>query len=162
MKRLLILLLLFWGCEKEPTKASEPEIEYHTVRYSVASDGDTTHIIYKDQNGEFQDLLLVHTYLHNSWYHQFEVEKGTNLSVSAASWGGEVFRGLYYEPEPVGTVPYNWIYASVSISIDGGQVANDRVRALDGDCICLEPRPLTGFEGWCQCTAYANFAGVLW
>ena len=57
---LLVAILFLVQCEKQST---EPEIKYYDVKYVVSSSGDTTLVIYRDQNGKDQSCCSFRLYI---------------------------------------------------------------------------------------------------
>ncbi|MFC1620179.1 hypothetical protein ACFL45_09560 [Candidatus Neomarinimicrobiota bacterium] len=113
MKRLFWLLAIIFlvQCEKQST---EPEIKYYDVEYLVKSGGDTTAIIYNDENGESKGITFAHDERHKTWQLEFKVREGSSLSIIAQSYGEPYSQYL--------PVVYVWCY----IYVDGGAaVAND-------------------------------------
>jgi len=113
MKQLLCLIaiIVLVQCEKQST---EPEIKYYDVMYSVWSAGDTTQIMYLDENEEYQLIEFAHNERHETWQLEFKVEAGANLLIMAESRG---YPYNQYVP-----VVYAWCY----IYVDGGvAVASD-------------------------------------
>ncbi len=107
MKRFFWLLaaVILVQCGKQGT---EPEVKYYEVKYVVVSAGDTTSIIYNDENGESQYTIFAHDERHKTWQLEFQVREGANLSIIAQSYGEPFSQYL-----PVVSV---WCY----IYVDGG------------------------------------------
>ncbi len=113
MKQLfwLVAIIFLVQCEKQST---EPEIKYYNVRYFVMSGGDTTSVMYLDENEEYQLIKFAHNERNETWQLEFKVEEGASLLIMATSRG---YPYSQYLP-----VVYAWCY----IYVDGGAaVAHD-------------------------------------
>ncbi len=130
-------LLFCWGCDDNPV---EPEEIYHDIRYAVSSSGDTTQVIYRDQNGKDQSVTIAHDTRIQVWEVKFKAKEGSDLWIFAESWG----KGLS---------GVRLVSVSVFIFVDGGSaVAQNGVDADKNECSCV-PIQLTD---WCLCMASAS------
>lgn len=122
MKRLawLLAVIFFVQCEKQST---EPEIKYYDVEYLVWSAGDTTQIMYLDENEEYQLIEFAHNKRRETWQLKFKAKEGITLSIIAQSYGES-----YNQYLPVVSV---WCY----IYVDGATVASNTADAcLNESC----------------------------
>ncbi len=123
---LLVAILFLVQCEKQST---EPEIKYYDVKYVVSSSGDTTLVIYRDQNGKDQSVTIAHDTRIQVWEIKFEAKEGSDLWIFAQSWGKAIF-GV------------RLVAASVFIFVDGGPaVATEAVNADYNECVCVAVQP---------------------
>lgn len=119
-------LLFCWGCDDNPV---EPEEIYHDIRYAVSSSGDTTQVIYRDQNGKDQSVTIAHDTRIQVWEVKFKAKEGSDLWIFAESWGKAIF-GV------------RLVAASVFIFVDGGPaVATEAVNADYNECVCVAVQP---------------------
>lgn len=128
MKQLLSLLaiIVLVQCEKQST---EPEIKYYEVKYVVSSSGDTTSVIYRDQNGKDQSVTIAHDTRFQVWEVKFKAKEGSDLWIFAQSWGEAIF-GV------------RLVSASVFIFVDeGSAVAQNGVDAGKNECSCVPVQP---------------------